>query len=185
MKRFIKAYIKDTKKTWSLFPSSAKLINSMLKHVDFSEDLNIVEYWPWLWHFTKSILSRASKKSKITIFEVNDEFIKELQKIEDPRLKIIHGWAENINSYMKDGEVDAIVSWLPFGSLGKTFCLKVLNASYKVLKKDWIYLQFQYFLSNLSDVKWVFWNHELFFEPINFPPAFIYKCYKKDLDINK
>ncbi len=178
MKKFFKAYVKNAKVTWSIIPSSKRLVNSMLKHIDFSKDIIIVEFWAWLWTFTKIILEKASSKSQVFAFEINDDFIFELNKINDPRLKIINDWAQNIWSYFKEEEVDVIVSWLPFWSLWKKFCIEVLEEAYKVLIKNWLYLQFQYFLTNLKEIKSIFKNKKIFFEPINIPPAFIYKCHK-------
>lgn len=178
MKKFIKEFIKNPKTVWSVFPSSQRLISSMLWHIDFSRDLLIVEFWPWIWNFTKQILKKTTSKSEIYVFEVQEDFINELKKINDNRIKVIHDWAQNIWKYLEDKKADVVVSWLPFGSLPKELTKSILNEAHNHLKYNWIFLQFQYFLQNKKDIHNVFKNHAISWQPINFPPAFIYKCHK-------
>lgn len=180
MRKFFKEFIKSPKSVWSIIPSSSKLIHSMLKNIDFSRDLTIVEFWPWIWNFTKELLKRSSKNTSIYVFEIQDNFVEDLKKINDPRLKVIHAWAENICEVVWCTKADVIVSWLPFGSLPKWLTENILNEAHKWLRSDWLFLQFQYFLQNKKDIKNVFWNHSISWQPINFPPAFIYKCHKLD-----
>lgn len=178
MKKFIKAFIKNPKTVWSIIPSSSQLIHSMLKHIDFSRDITIVEFWPWIGNFTKEILKKASIDSHIYLFEVQDNFVEQLKKINDPRLTVIHDWAENIEKHLWTKKADVIISGLPFGSLPKELTIKILKEAHRNLKHNWIFLQFQYFLQNKKDIFATFKNHSITWQPVNFPPAFIYKCQK-------
>lgn len=178
MKKFIKEFIKNPKSVWNVFPSSSKLVHSMIKDIDFSKDLTIVEYWPGTGIFTREILKRASKNSKIYVFEIETNFVEDLKKITDERLIVMHEWAENICKHLWEKNVDVIVSWLPFGSLWSAFAKIILAESHKALKFNWIYLQFQYFLSNKSDIFNAFKNHKITLQLLNVPPAFVYKCHK-------
>lgn len=178
MKKFLKQFIKSPGSVGSIIPSSTKLINSMLKHIDFSEDLIIVEFWAWIGNFTKKILKRATPNSQILVFEIQDSFIKELNKIVDSRVRIIHDGAENLWKYLDGKKADVIVSGLPFGSLPRPLTKKILCEWHCHLKLNGIYVQFQYFLQNKKDIWETFRNHSISWQPINFPPAFVYKCEK-------
>lgn len=178
MKKFLREFIKNPKTVGSIIPSSSKLVHSMLKHIDFSHDITIVEFWPWVGNFTKEILKRASKNSQILVFEVQDNFVEELKKINDSRITVIHDWAENIGKYLWDKKADVIISGLPFGSLPKDITKNILSQAHKHLKLNWMYIQFQYFLQNKKDIFNTFKNHSISWQPVNFPPAFIYKCHK-------
>ena len=49
----------------------------------------------------------------------------------------------------------------------------------EILKENGIFLQYQYFLTNKKAIEKIFGEKiKLSFEPINFPPAFIYKLQK-------
>lgn len=185
MKKFLKQFLKSPGSVGSIIPSSTKLINSMLKYIDFSQDLLIVEFGAWTGNFTKKMLKKSTPNSRILVFEIQEEFIKELNKIRDSRITIIHDWAENIWKYLAWEKADVIISWLPFGSLPKQLTKKILKEWYCNLKLNWIYIQFQYFLQNKKDIWNTFWNHSISWQPINFPPAFIYKCEKINCDDNQ
>lgn len=178
MKKFLKEFIKNPKTVGSILPSSSKLAHSMIKHIDFSWDLTIVEFGPWIWVFTKNILKKMNKNSHIYVFEVQDNFVEELKKIDDSRITVIHDWAQNISKYLGEKKADVILSWLPFGSFPKELTDEILKESHKNLKYNWLYIQFQYFLQNKKDIYKTFKNHSISWQPLNFPPAFIYKCHK-------
>ena len=178
MRKFLKQFAKNPKWVGSIMPSSSRLIHSMLKHIDFSDDLLIVEYWAWIGNFTKQILKRATPNSRLLVFEIEDEFIEILNKIKDPRVQIIHDWAQNLWKYIDWKSADVIVSGIPFWSLPKELTKEILSVWHKHLKINWLYLQFQYFLQNRKDVFNTFKNCSISWEPVNFPPAFVYKCHK-------
>ncbi|MDD2566126.1 MAG: rRNA adenine N-6-methyltransferase family protein [Candidatus Gracilibacteria bacterium] len=178
MKRFIKEFIKNPRTIGSVIPSSSRLIHSMLKHIDFSRDITIVEFGPGIGNFTKEILKKVSKDSHVYLFEIKDNFVEHLQKISDPRLTVIHDGAENIEKHLGGKKADYIISGLPFGSLPKELTNKILKETHRNLKHNGIFLQFQYFLQNKKDIFTIFKNHSITWQPVNFPPAFIYKCKK-------
>lgn len=178
MKTFLKKFIKSPKTVGSFVPSSPRLIGSMLKNIDFKEDLLIVEFWGWTGIITKQILKKASANSVILVFEIHSEFIDELLKIKDSRIKIIHDWAQNIGAYLEWEKADVIISGLPFGSLPKKLGKSILDESHKNLKLNGKFVQFQYFLQNKKDIFNTFKNHKISLQLLNFPPAFIYKCEK-------
>lgn len=178
MRKFLKKFIHSPRSVGSIIPSSSKLIHTMLKDIDYSHDLLIVEFWAWIGNITKWILKRASANSQILVFEIHSEFVEELNKIEDSRIRIIHDWAEKISEYLEGRKADVIISWLPFGSLPKALWKTILDESHKNLKMDGKFVQFQYFLQNKKDIFNTFKNHSISWQPINFPPAFVYKCNK-------
>ncbi|EKE29623.1 MAG: phospholipid N-methyltransferase [uncultured bacterium (gcode 4)] len=178
MRKFLKQFTKNPKTVGSIFPSSSKLIHSMLKHIDFTEDLMIVEYWAWIGNFTKQILKKSTPGSKLFVFEIHNEFVEELNKIKDPRVQIVHDWAENVWKYLDWKRADVIVSWLPFWSLPKELTKTILAEWHKHLRMWWLFVQFQYFLQNKKDIHNTFKNHAISWQPLNIPPAFVYRCDK-------
>ena len=150
----------------------------MVRHIDFSKDLTIVEFGPWIGTMTKQMLSKATPNTKIYAFEVKKAFVEELEKIQDPRLIIIHNGAEKIAEYLKEVRADIILSWLPFWSLPKELTAVVLKEAHRHLKPNGMYLQFQYLPLHRKQITSTFKNSKLYWQPLNFPPAFVYKCHK-------
>jgi len=178
MKAFVKEFFLNHKNTWSIIPSSSFLAKSMISSIDFSEDLLIVQLWPWTWIITKTILKKMSKNSKIISFENNKNFDVYLSEIKDNRFKVIYDSAENIKNYISKDKVDVIISGVPLWSISDVIKEKILVESKISLKIWWKFIQFQYFLQNKNDIKRIFWKYKLEYQLLNFPPAFIYKCKK-------
>lgn len=170
--------IEDFKTKGMVWQSSKFLINKMISNIDFKSDIKIVQFWSWKAVFQKQILKKLSKNSKLIVFEINEKCNKYAEKINDTRHIYINDSAENIEKYVNE-EIDVIISTLPFWSLPKEILKNIIWKSEKILKKWWIFLQYQYFLQNKKDIEKIFWKKcKLSFEAINIPPAFIYKIEK-------
>lgn len=175
-KRFVKNYFT----IWAISRSSKFLYNKMIHNIDFSKDLNIVEFWPWDWVFTDELLKQATENTKITIFEIDDWFFKLLKEKykNEHRVILYKESAINIKKYFKKDEVDYIISSLPLAFINKTIVIEILEISKYVLKNEWLFIQYQYFLQNKQQIKKIFPKIKYKFTLLNFPPAFIYICSK-------
>ena len=115
--RFLAEYFKHFRVTGAVMPSSLSLCKKMTKYIDFSSANVIVELGSGTGVLTQLLLKKMHKDAVLYSFEVNDSFCKILNKIEDPRLKVIHASAENIQHFIS--ETDYVVSGLPLVSLPK------------------------------------------------------------------
>ncbi len=181
---FLKEAISTVKTSGTLIPSSRFLAEKMLKHIDFEKAKLIVELGSGNGAITKRILSKMNPRTKLICFEINDTFYEELLKINNSQVTILKASAEDIIEEINKlnyKEADYIVSGLPLSILPKKLSESILIESHKVLKKEGRFVQFQYSLDYYKKLKKIFnkKNVSLNFEPINFPPAFIYSCIKK------
>lgn len=173
----MKKILEKFRTKWMIGRSSKYLINKMISNIDFTKDLKIVQFWSWKAVFQKQILKKMSLNSKLFVFEISENCRKYWESIKDERYFYIQDSAENVLDYVL--EADVIISTLPFWSLPDELLPKIIWKSVKILKKWWIFLQYQYFLQNKKDIEKIFWKKcKLSFEVINFPPAFIYKIEK-------
>ena len=77
-------------------------------------------------------------------------------------------------------KADYIVSSLPLTIIPKEISHDILVKNFEFLATNGAFIQYQYSLTYYKKLKEVFGNSiKLSFEPLNFPPAFIYKCVKK------
>ena len=106
----------------------------------------------------------------------------QLQKIKHPQLIILKASAEHITTEInKLGYIKAnhIISSLPLTIIPKEVSHTILQESFRALAIDGLFIQYQYSLTYYKKLKDVFGKSiKLSFEPLNFPPAFIYKCLK-------
>ena len=180
---FFKESVKNIKTTGTVMPSSRFLITKMLKGVDFEKSLVFVEYGAGNGIITKYILKKMKPDAKLICFEINTEFNKHLNLINDDRLIIVNNSAEKIKAILSTNNiqnVDCFVSSLPLAIMPLTISENILNYSKEVLNTNGQFIQYQYSTNSLKIFKKFFGkkNVILNFELMNIPPAFIYKCKK-------
>ncbi len=179
---FLKQFWKQKKMIGAMAPSSRFLASKMLQNVDLNAAKVLVELGPGTGVFTHEIIEKMPKSCTLLVFELNEDFVNNLQKsIADDRVHIIHDSAAKIQDYLNEyalDKADAIISSLPLANFPKDLRLEILQASYNALKKGGNYIQFQYSLQSKKQINAVFDKVTIDFTPLNFPPAFIYTCEK-------
>lgn len=181
---FFKEAVKNYKTSGTIVPSSRFLAERMIRKIDFSTTKVIVELGPGNGAITEYVLKKIAPETTLICFEINDAFFNELKKIKHPQLIVLKSSATNITKELhKLGitEADHIISSLPLTIIPKEISTTILKDSYNVLKTNGLFMQYQYSLTYLSKLKSVFDKGvSLHFEPLNFPPAFVYSCKKLD-----
>jgi phospholipid N-methyltransferase len=179
---FFKEAVKSMKTSGSFVPSSKFLVRRILKNIDFEKSTVIVEYGPGNGAITKEILKRLNPNAILLSFEINDVFYDNLKKSDNKQLVALKVSAEDVQKEVEKlgfKKVDTIISSLPLSILPKELAKDIIKKSHKILKDKGQFVQFQYSVNFLKQFKVIFKNKvELEFEPLNFPPAFVYICEK-------
>lgn len=178
---FLKSFLKNPLRTGSIVQSSPILAEKMLEKIDFQNAKCIVELGGGTGIVTKKILKKMHKDCVLLCFEIEPALADKLQKINDLRLKMICASAENIDIYLKYygfQKADCIISGLPLASLPPRTSRSILKNIYAYLPSGGQYIQFQYSLAHLRQIKYLFSSVAVSFVFLNFPPAFVYVCVK-------
>ncbi len=180
-KSFTAHALHSLKSIGSVAPSSKFLVNNMLKSIDFSKPLVIVEFGAGNGAFTKSLITKVHKQSKLISFELNDDFVQELsQRLgKHQQLNLIHDSAFNFEEHLQNlgvKKVDYFVSSLPLALFNAQQKSEFLKTCSNYLQADGKFLQYQYSLNSYKKLKQNFNKVGLGFTLINVPPAFIYEC---------
>jgi len=173
--------IKSFKTSGTITPSSKVLIKALLAPIDFTAARCIIELGPGTGCVTRSILERMRADCVLICFEVNSDFIGQLEALEDPRLRVVNACASSIRTILDDldiEEVDHIVSSLPLALIDDAVVKRILESVRSNLREGGRYLQYQYSLSNYAELKPIFKKVKLDFTFRNMPPAFVYECTK-------
>jgi len=165
---FILESLKHPKQTGTLAQSSRFLAKKMVQEIDGAID--VIEFGPGIGSVTLEILRRLPENGRLTCFEINSNFCKCLETINDSRLKVINDDAQNCEQYVDNP--DCIISCLPLGLFAKPKRSKIIALS----TKSKTYIQFQYTPFLRTKMKHHFRDVKIRFVPLNFPPAFIYIC---------
>lgn len=176
--KFFREAIRDIKTSGTIFPSSRFLTRRIVNTIDFSKAKVIVEFGPGNGIITKEILKRIPKDATLIAFEINDKFFQSLEKIKHSQLIIEKVSAEKVESILKKhgfDKADCIISSLPLTNIPTEISDRILDNSYKAMKKDTLFVQYQYSLTYYKKLKEVFNDQvKLSFEAFNIPPAFVY-----------
>ncbi|PCI79673.1 MAG: ribosomal RNA adenine dimethylase [SAR86 cluster bacterium] len=173
--------IKSFRTSGTITPSSKVLIKTLLAPIDFTAARCIIELGPGTGCVTRSLLKRMHSDCILICFEVNNDFVDQLATLQDPRLRVVNACASSIRSILDElqiKEVDHVVSSLPLALIDDEVVKNILESVRSNLREGGRFLQFQYSLSNYSELKPIFKNVKLDFTFRNMPPAFVYECTK-------
>ena len=166
--RFVYEFIKYPIQVGAFTQSSKVLAKKMAEEINGST--KVVEFGAGTGSVTTEILKRLPENGRLTCFEINPQFCKQLEKIRDCRLKIINDDAKNYEYYVDS--VDCIISGLPLTLFDKSKKERILA----ITSKSKRYIQLQYTPLLGKKMKHYFSDVKLKFVPQNLPPAFIYVC---------
>ena len=179
-KEFIIQALKDFKTIGSPIPSQKFLINKMTRQINPKSCKCIVELGAGDGCITRELEKKINKNCKIISFEINKNLAGNLQS-DNKNLIVINDDATNLQKYMhKYGikKIDYVISSLPLAQIKKDKAVKLISLVRNSLKKNGLYIQYQYSLISLKKIKSVFKKVSISFTPLNFPPAFVYTCTK-------
>jgi phospholipid N-methyltransferase len=177
---YFKAFV-DDKGVASVTPSSKFLVNRVLKAMDLRASCVVVEYGAAEGVMTRKILDGLPKTSSLIAFELNEKLFAGLGKIEDPRLTTLHGDVRNVDKTLKAmgiGEVDVIVSGIPFAFLGSRGRHELLTKTCDLLKPGGRFVAYQVTTHLIPLLKDYFKRVDTQFEIRNLPPHFVFTAFK-------
>jgi len=166
--RFAYEFLKYPVQVGTFTQSSKVLAKKIAEEINGS--IKVVEFGAGTGSVTSEILKRLPKNGRLTCFEINSQFCRQLEKINDSRLHVVNDDAGNYEHYV-DG-ADCIVSGLPLTLFDKSKKERILA----ITSRSKRYIQLQYTPLLNKKMKHYFSDVRLKFVPQNLPPAFVYVC---------
>ena len=178
---------RNIKEDGLIVSSSRFLVSAMLKRVDFSRDLRILELGSGRGAITDQLIQRMSNGSSLDICEIKSEYNDSIHRLmashPDKQVALYNSCVTQLLT--RPGHYDVIISSLPLKNFedaasANAFLYQILNAVQYGLREGGLYLQYQYFKSNQSDIEQVFGKSmdDVSFVPLNILPAFVYQMSK-------
>lgn len=165
----------------SVTPTSTFCIKRVCKPIDFSQDITLVEFGAGTGVFADYILERMTPGSLLVMFETNKHLFKKLKKTKDPRVQLFNRSVEHVADLLDErliGDVDYIISGIPFSFLDDDVKTSILKQSKKILKKDGAFLAYQTSGHLKEPLQETFGKVETEFELLNIPPMTVYRAFK-------
>ena len=187
--RFFTRFLRQPGLIGAVAPSSRRLAEQVVAPVDFSTASAIVEYGPGTGVFSRLVLDRLREDTAFLAIEM-DGCLCRLLEAEIPDLKVVNGSAAHAKELVEEqglGEVDAIISGLPWACFPEQLQDEILQATVSALREGGTFSTFAYLqglflpagLRFRRKLKESFSRVEL--SPVvwrNLPPALVYWCTK-------
>ncbi|MBP7050567.1 MAG: methyltransferase type 11 [Phycisphaerae bacterium] len=166
--RFARQFLLHPKQLGTVVQSGRALAGRMADEVGPS--VQVVEFGAGTGPVTREILRRLPADATLTSFEINRDFCRCLEEIDDPRLQVVNDDALHCERYVD--QPDCIVSGLPL----TLFDGRAREAILAIARRAGRFVQLQYTTAITRDLRRYFSDVRLKFVPLNFPPAFVYVC---------
>lgn len=176
----MKNFIVSPTKMGTLLPSSPWLCNAILNNIDWRNSHKIAEIGAGNGVISQDILQHLSSLASLDLYEINNDFIKILNQVDDYRITVHHRSAEYLFS-----DYDIVISGIPFRSLSKKTSMKILkNIRERLIKNNGSLVLFQYTkgCEPMFSRYFHFTKERVY---LNIPPARVYTCQPKlNLNVN-
>ncbi len=174
-KEFFHAGLSDFQHPGSLWPSSRFACDSICKQIPDNLE-RIFEYGSGNGVLTRKILEKLPENAHFFGIEINSHFGARLSELDDARFKPIIGDVVVESGRMKKiagGEVDVVVSGIPFSFLSKSDRMQVIDNTWTNLRPSGRFIVYQNSIAILPMLKRRFKIAAVHFELRNLPPYFI------------
>jgi len=179
---YLKSFFKD-KDVASVTPTSQFCVRHVCGPINFNENITIVEYGAGAGVFSKYLLQHMTPDSKLYLFETNDLLFNKLkEEIRDSRATFYDQSVEFANELLPEneiGNIDYIISGIPFSFLDDQTRASILNQSLKLLRKGGKFLAYQTSGHLKKPLEHTFGNVLTDWEWKNIPPMTVYEAEKR------
>ena len=183
---FLKLFIKRPRQVGSVVPRSPFLTRAMMSKIKWDEACRVAELGAGTGVFTRAIIRNLKPDGKLLVFEIDPTF-KAMIENEHPNLTI-YGNATELHRIVSDlgiGQLDYVVSSLPFTVLPPRVTVSILDAVDKCLKPGGKLIAYQYSRRKKYYFEKRFEKVSTSFVLCNVPPAFVFECTKATKAIEK
>lgn len=174
---FARSMLESPRAVGAVWPTSKWAVRDLLDMADLPAACRVVEFGVGTGVYTREILGRLAPDAEFLAFEIDPRLVEAVSgKLRDPRLRVIHDSAANVEHYLGDGKADAVVSSLPFTTFPAALREDILDVSRHILAPGAPMLVLQYSTAVLPHLRRRFSRVRRRISPLNVPPAFLYAC---------
>ena len=177
---FLKIFIAD-KNVGAFTVSSRFVVKSVMNHMPQSLH-TVIECGPGEGVMTRAILKHLSPDGTFLAIEANKGFASLLRGMDDSRLQIVEGKAQDMIMHAKEsniGDADFVLASIPFTFLTSAERVGIVRDAHKLLAPKGRFIIFNYSPLMYPIMKKIFGNASLSFEARNLPPCIIMTAEKE------
>lgn len=174
---FFRSFLAHPRQVGAVLPTSRRTVRDMLGLADLARANLVVELGPGTGVYTAAILDRLREHAQVVALEIDPALASSLAgRLIDPRLRVVHDSAENLEAYLEGRRADVVVSALPFTSLPPGLRRTILERAAQALAPSGVMLIIQYSPMLTRELHRVFGGVRRRLSLLNVPPAFLFAC---------
>jgi phosphatidylethanolamine/phosphatidyl-N-methylethanolamine N-methyltransferase len=188
-RRFVREFLIRPKLVGAIAPSSRGLARRMVEGLEIHKANAVVEFGPGTGAFTAEILGSLAPGATFFAIERSPSMASDFRR-RFPSVTLFEDSAEHVAAFCErlgvtPGNVDCIVSGLPFASFPEDLQRRILGEVVRVLRPGGRFVTFTYHVSQLIPSGPRFRRILREYFPtvtrsravwLNIPPAFVYRC---------
>src|SRR3954451_1807726 len=175
--RFLLAFLAHPRQVGAVLPTSRAAVRDMLDMADVPGARLVVELGAGTGVQTGEILARLKPGARLIAVEIDPRLAGLLEeRYADPRLEVVRGSAEHLDTQLGGEHADVVVSALPYTSLEPGVRRRLLDALPRALAPGGVALVIQYSPLMERELRRRFTSVRRRISPWNVPPAFLFAC---------
>lgn len=142
---FFRTFISDIK-VGALVPTLPNAVDHILSYVP-KDAKRVAEYGPGDGVITRPLLERLPMDAKMIAIETNHDFVRELERICDPRLQVKFGDVLFTAEHLEEAgicELDTAISGIPFSFLKSAEREKIVAQTHAALSSHGVFIVYQF-----------------------------------------
>ncbi len=178
---FFQEFLKHPLQIGSVIPSSQALIRRVIDAAQVKQAKTIVELGPGTGCTTRAILENMDRDARLLSIEINPNFYSIISQIQDSRLITHLGDARKLKQILSDHHLqapDAIISGIPFSTMGDECGSEIIRAIDEVLAPGGRFVAYQLSKKVISLCSPVMGQERVQLEFLNIPPMRVC-CWEK------
>jgi phospholipid N-methyltransferase len=181
---FLRVFLKKPQQVGSVIPSSRFLERKLVELAGAKSARLVVELGPGTGGTTRALLRALPADAKLLAIEIDPRFAAILRESADPRLIVHEGSAGDVAEALRAhglGAPDAVLSGIPFSTLGAALGERIVGAIFDVLPAGGRFVAYQVRDRVLEVARPFFGRAQVEVELRNIPPMRIFRWRKGEL----
>ena len=178
---FLKGFLRDPRDVGSVIPSSRFLERRMVRMAGVAQAESVIELGPGTGGTTRAILAAMPASATLLAIELDPMFADHVRTIDDRRLIVHQGSAENLAELIAAHRLrppNAILSGIPFSTMPEDVGTRIIEAIRDVLAPGGCFVAYQFRGAVADRARPILGEPEVSPEFLNIPPMRVYRWRK-------
>jgi len=178
---FLKGFLRDPRDVGSVIPSSRFLERRMVRMAGVAQAESVIELGPGTGGTTRAILAAMPALATLLAIELDPMFADHVRTIDDRRLIVHQGSAENLAELIAAHRLrppNAILSGIPFSTMPEDVGTRIIEAIRDVLAPGGCFVAYQFRGAVADRARPILGEPEVSPEFLNIPPMRVYRWRK-------